>query len=741
MKHIYIFLVTFLVSSLGFGQTLSAGDIAFVQYNSDLSADDFVFLTLSYIPEGEIIHFTDNEPGDLDGGEGTITWTSPIGGVPSNSLVEITSVPSTTIGSVSESGALTFATGGDGLWAYQNNSTFPIFLAAVGNDNATGGVISSASEGDISGTGLIAGTHAVGLVEIDNAIYNGTLVSGTKSELLQAINDYNNWIGDDVTPQYFTGTFTCSDCSAAPNYIFNGSWSPSDPNSSATTTDDILIISGSASIANSISCNSISVSPGANLTVDSSVNLNIISGLELNSASSLYSSLILNGSISGTVNYKRYIPIAGTNDLISPPLSGQEFGSFVTANPNLATSSTTPTLKAFAPFNTGTGAYENYDSGTNATSVLTAGAGYRVATTYGSALTFTGTALATDLLDVAISDDATGFAWNLIGNPYPSYIDFAAFFSQNKAEFDTAQAFQAIYGYDGSAGGWTVWNQATIDDGAITELIAPGQGFFVKAKTGSGLVDFTTAMRTTGSSDDFIVGRQASNNVALCKLNLSGLSNSALTHIYFIDGTTRGLDSGYDAGSYFSNAGDFSIFTNLVENNTGLDMAIQTLPYNDFNDVVVPLGVNANQGEQISFALDATSTLPVNINVYLEDTVANTFTLLNTGDYTITPSLNLSGVGRFFLHFSSTTLSVNEMEQNQLLIYAPQSSKTIVVKGDVQDDTIVTVYDLQGREVLKQALNSSSTTHTLDAQSLTTGLYIVTLNNGLQNVTQKIIVE
>ena len=78
--------------------------------------------------------------------------------------------------------------------------------------------------------------------------------------------------------------------------------------------------------------------------------------------------------------------------------------------------------------------------------------------------------------------------------------------------------------------------------------------FFVKSKSTGGLVDFTTAMRTTGSSDDFIAGRNSATNIALCKLNLNSLSNNASTQIYFIEGTTRGLDSGYDAGSYLGSA-------------------------------------------------------------------------------------------------------------------------------------------------------------------------------------------
>ena len=87
--------------------------------------------------------------------------------------------------------------------------------------------------------------------------------------------------------------------------------------------------------------------------------------VNLQSTSQEYSSLISDGSISGTVNYNRYTALigpVGTNDLISAPLQGQTFGLFATNNSNLAASGL---VRAFAPFNTSSGNYENYNTVTN----------------------------------------------------------------------------------------------------------------------------------------------------------------------------------------------------------------------------------------------------------------------------------------------------------------------------------------------------------------------------------------
>ena len=521
-------------------------------------------------------------------------------------------------------------------------------------------------------------------------------------------------------------------------YTYNNTWSPIDPNGIAGTNDNIVIDAGNAIISSNTTCNTIIVNPGSALTVDTGVTLTS-NTTTLNSTSQSYSSLIVDGTITGTVNYNRYTAQLGTNDLISAPVGGQTFGSFESVNSNLAASGN---IRAFAPYNTTIGSYENYDTTSNASTIINAGVGYRAATTDGSTLMFTGTVRTNDILDIPISDASAGSAWNLIGNPYPSYIDFDTFFNLNASELDSDSAFQCIYGYDGDASnGWTAWNLATIADGTITELIAPGQAFFVKSKVGGGSIDFTTAMRRTGYSDDFISGRQPIVNVALCKLNLSSASNNSSTQIYFIEGTTRGLDVGYDAGSYSGNVAEFSIFSNLVEDNTGLDMAIQTLPYNDFNSIVVPLGINAEVGVELTIGIDNMSSLPSNINVYLEDNESNTLTLLNDSDYTFSSSVALNGTGRFFIRYSSVTLSIENNDWNNLQIYNTSSPKEIIVRGQLKGVTKANLYDIRGRLIFSQKLEQSNISNIIDVSMIRTGIYIIKVFNDNQIKTQKLIIK
>ncbi|HUH27826.1 MAG TPA: discoidin domain-containing protein [Gelidibacter sp.] len=525
-------------------------------------------------------------------------------------------------------------------------------------------------------------------------------------------------------------------------YVYDGTaWSPSDPNTADLDIhDSIQINSGDAVISSDITCYALTVAPGAGLTINSGATLTVNS-TTLQSSSLMYSSLILNGEINGVVNYERHVNVIGTsagggNDLISTPVVNQTFGSFAsaTANSSLAASGT---LRAFAPYNTVVGAYQNYDVNGNASTVIASGVGFRAATTPVSNLTFTG-AVTKSNVNVSLSDASAGRAWNLIGNPYPSYLDVEAFFTPNNMD-QLEDQYVAVYGYRGSKSSWEIYNQANVPSEA---LMAPGQGFFVKAKVGGGTITFTPAMRRTGNTDDFIAGRPHGGLKALSKLRLENNNNLSSTSIYFIEGTTKGLDRGYDAAAYSATKIDFSIFTNLLEDHTGLDIAIQSLPYEDFNDVTVPLGIKAKAGSELSISIDDLSTLPSNINVYLEDTQNNTLTLLNDGAFTFTPTASLNGAGRFNVHYSSRTLSIGDMDANDnLRIYTTASPKNLYIMGQLRGATTAHLYDIQGRVVLKKALSPYTTENTMDISTITTGVYVVKINNDNQIKTQKVIIK
>jgi hypothetical protein len=560
----------------------------------------------------------------------------------------------------------------------------------------------------------------------------------------------NNNNDSSTTPkatliQYLSPGNSCGINIPANSMLYcDGSWIYSDgPDESSGTTntiiaDDIYVINADEKVEiNDLEIYSgatVIIKEGASLTVKGDLINN--GDLILESISTKYSSLIVEGSSTGNVSYKRHVNAfngSTGNDLVSSPFSGETFGDFSTANPNIFENPTNTSQKLFGPFNEVSGSYSTYDSSLNINTLIEKGVGYRAARdasediTYGTTLTFNGN-VETGSVSLPISESTSAFSgWNLVGNPYPSYIDFDTFFNLNKTQLDVA-AYQAIYGYDGNASnGWTILNNVTTN-----QLIAPGQGFFVKSKTGGGTVTFTPAMRTNGTSDDFILGRTQTSHFGHLNLELRTNESSFDTDFYFNSNASAGLDPGYDAALYAGNLPDLAIFSYLVQNNDGTAFAIQTLSQNDMENVIIPLGVNANQGQEITISIFETD-IPDSISIYLEDTLNNTLTLLNSDDYVFTTNSDLSGGGRFYLRFQAVGLSTPESLKENISIRFNNRDKTVEITGQIENTTHLKLYDINGRTIISDSLDISSTIQTIDVSNLTGGIYIVELISNIND--------
>ncbi|WP_439152381.1 PQQ-dependent sugar dehydrogenase [Winogradskyella sp.] len=533
----------------------------------------------------------------------------------------------------------------------------------------------------------------------------------------------------------------------------DGQWINGEDPSETTGGKDVILGDGVYTISENtnVNVNNLEISSAATLIIKEgasvTVNGNLINEgiLNLESTSSKYSSLIVIGTSTGEINYKRHVndyhDVFG-NDLISSPVSGQSFGNFAASNPNIYENPDATHQKLFGPFNESNGTYEMYSTNSDASKIIINGNGYRAArdinkdNIYGTTITFSGE-LETSTVTVPITESPTEFSgWNLVGNPYSSYISFNTFFELNKNELDP-NVHQAIYGYDDNAtDGWVILNNISSDS-----LIAPGQGFFVKTKPNGATISFTPDMRIGVTTDDFILGRLNQENYDYLKLKVSNTTSEYVTEFYFTEDATIGLDPGYDAGLFNSDTPDFSIFSNLVQANLGEPLAIQVLNTDVISNVTIPLGLNALQGQQITVSI-ADIDIPENINIYLEDVYAGTFTLLNTSDYIFTTDNNLSGTGRFYLRFQTVVLNNPEQALDTIKIYSDNETKNVIIGGQLAHKTILNLYDIHGRIVRTQILNTNLTKQYVDVSLLSTGIYIVELKDTLnQRILKKVVIH
>ena len=467
----------------------------------------------------------------------------------------------------------------------------------------------------------------------------------------------------------------------------------------------------------------------------------------LNSESDAFASIIIGGSVTGSISYNRYVNSVGTNewDLIGAPVEGQSISSF--ASTNASTLATNGTTFAIGPYDNADDTWTNYTTSTIVgAGNFEMGKGFQMATISGGTLKFTGAPASQTQTQAIINNDAAnsgaGTRWSLVSNPFPSYIH-ANTNADSSNNFLTVNSdklhdsYEAIYGYDadGIGSGYTVYNNTTTARG-----IAPGQAFMVASdNTSYDNVSFTTAMRTTEGGDDFIAGNPVTYFELVLKLYV-GETEIEDTKFYFKDGLTLGLDPGYDAGHFNQSA---ALLTRLVAEDQGVGLAVNAMAIESINDVVVPLEINRASGETFRITVD-TFDIFGGINVYLEDTQNDTMTLLNEQDFELTPENTLGGVGRFFIHFTQSVLSTqDQINTNHLNAYKLNIDSFITIEGLANQggQTSVTVYDILGKQVVSATLDNYTNTQKISTETVAAGIYIIKLDSGNTIVTKKLIIK
>jgi len=555
--------------------------------------------------------------------------------------------------------------------------------------------------------------------------------------------DTFDWTLEYAASGSWTGA-TSTDWSESSNWATGALPSSSNDITIGTGLTNYPII-GSSTDAN---INNITVSSGASLTIDETSSLTVSGDftnngtVTLNSTEDDFSSLIVTGTATGDIVYNRFVNVyddtaGGGWDLVSSPV-GMTITDFITANG--ANIEVLGDNYAFAQYDNATGQWERYATASQDGS-FTSGQGYAMATSVGAAVTFTGAMQTTDQSINIINNDGlnnVGRRWNLVSNPFPSYIagNTAAatnnFMDANSSVIDSE--FLAVYGWNGSD--YTIYNQLS---GAFS--MAPGQGFWVAAAgTSDAALDFTAAMRTTTGTGDFVSGPQLlTYNVGLKLYN--GEIERAATNFYFRNGLTLGLDPGYDAAAYNQST---KLSSRLAGGSQETAFAINAMDIDDLQNTRVPLEIRQNAGQAFTISI-SDMELPQDISVYLEDTLNGTLTSLKDGDFELTAQSNLSGADRFFIVFKDNSVlsSGDTLGINALNVYKANTDSFVTIAGITPDlgKLNATLYNILGATVREKALNTATATQTLSTEGLASGLYIIQLRSGNQVFTKKIIVE
>jgi hypothetical protein len=283
------------------------------------------------------------------------------------------------------------------------------------------------------------------------------------------------------------------------------------------------------------------------------------------------------------------------------------------------------------------------------TSPLSKMQGYALWSVSGAATTelFSGTTnSASQSIAFTLTDfpDDSKEGWNLVGNPYPSVLDW-------DAVTIPAHLNGAIWLFDPTLGASGEYRYYISGGGAAntsTQYIPSGQGFFIRANGGSGSLAVDNTVRVHGGQN-FYKESQA-NSGQMLVIEATGNNITTQTAIRFIPEATENIDRLYDVNKIIGSSEDVPIvYTKCKMQN----MAINTYPTIAGHETI-PLYFEAGIDGTYTFNAREMESINIDIPIYLEDISLNYFQNLRTNpEYSF--EYTTAQLRNFNIHFKDAT--------------------------------------------------------------------------------------
>lgn len=371
---------------------------------------------------------------------------------------------------------------------------------------------------------------------------------------------------------------------------------------------------------------------------------------------------------------------------------------------------------------------------------LAVGRGYTVNIGAGEVVDFQGTLTnGTQLLNLSSSRASyPDGGWQLLGNPYPSPLNYSLVVPADRTGLD-----DAIYVYASS--GPYVGQYRSYVNGIGNPVLPLGQAFFARVAAGqsSASLTFRNSQRLTAPSTTTFQ-RTTTETRPLVQLTLQGTGSPLVDEatVYFESGATTGFDAAYDAEKLPNPTG-----LNLSTTLPGHSLSIDGQPVLGTVQRTVPLAVGVPQAGTYTFTASQLLNLST-AAVYLRDVQLGTLTDLTqqpTYQFTVTNAAALNTT-RFELVFSarSALATASAALAQQVALYPNPAKNQVAIELPLSlshQPVTAALVDALGRVVRQQVLPAGLAAHTLPLPNVAPGIYSLRLTTEAGMVVKKLIVE
>lgn len=356
---------------------------------------------------------------------------------------------------------------------------------------------------------------------------------------------------------------------------------------------------------------------------------------------------------------------------------------------------------------------------------------------------------------------SVGNGHNLIGNPYPSNIDFDQLVADNKDLIKGTAYFWTNINSNPSMQGGSYPKEGSINNYAVlngagsipatqgrtgglmskkpTNIIEVGQGFIVQAKK-EGVLTFKNAYRTDAAHGVFFNKGTAGNKQPRLDrywLELKTPLDVVTTALVaYVEQASDEYEDRYDAP--LLSVGSDALFTTVDDYRLGIQGRGYPLQKTD----VVHLGAGFYEAGEYTLSVSSSEGIfEDGQSVYLKDKQTGMITNLTTNSYTFTAAKGLVDDRFELLYQVENTLGTTVSSKDQPVVY--RSENDFVVQSKTHKIAQIEVYETTGQLIM--SLKPHQKEIRIDATNWTSGMYVLkitTASLGNQNgtvMTKKIV--
>ncbi len=337
--------------------------------------------------------------------------------------------------------------------------------------------------------------------------------------------------------------------------------------------------------------------------------------------------------------------------------------------------------------------------------------------------------------------------FNLIGNPYPSPIDWNASSGWTKTNIYNSLYFFKASDTDQYGGAYSTYISGVSSDGIANNIIPSMQGFFVHVLDGpptiTGTLALDNSVRVTDFAHPFARSVMTSSSIRPYIRLVAGYSDDPLSYdpfcVYFDINATYDFDGQYDAYKLFNT--DMNVTNYYSFGNDGSRLSINALPLNDDSFCNIRLGLKTERSGDVIFRLkDIIGIFNYNYISITDAVTGITKDLLYNNQYKVTLA---SGdyQNRFFLNLSNILTDIPDIvpATDWINIYSSYGILKAEINLPTCEDGILKIFNLSGqvlfiRRIYEPGYHEFST-------GIKGGVYIVTFASGDRRISKKVLLQ